>query len=155
MAQTHRDLVVWQLAERLRLEVYRLTDSGSVLRDFAFRAQLRDAASGISSNIVEGFRRVSAPEFARFLRYSYSGAGETEQRLHDGLSRGHWTESDLEPAARLIKRLDRGLVELLRYLQTPAAKLRSQEILNGQRSKPKSPKGNTVDPTPNEPVEPR
>jgi four helix bundle protein len=154
VARDYHDLVVWQLADELRREVYRLTDSGSVLRDFKFRAQLRDAASGIPSNVAEGFRRVSAREFARFLRYSFSGLGETVERLQDGVLRRHWDQAALRASMRLIKRLDAGLVELIRYLQTPAALARSQAILDGQSTFVRTPVEPAEPAEPAEPVEP-
>jgi four helix bundle protein len=116
----------------LRREVYRLTDTGSILRDFKFRAQLRDAVSGIQSNVAEGFRRVGAREFARFLRYSFSGLGETAVRLDDGVLRRHWDRAALRVSRRLMRRLDAALVEFIRYLQTPTAIARSQAILDGE-----------------------
>jgi four helix bundle protein len=159
VARDYHDLIVWQLADELRREVYCLTDSGPVIRDFKFRAQLRDAVSGIPSNVAEGFRRVGAREFARFLRYSFSGLGETAERLQDGVLRRHWDQAALRASMRLIKRLDAGLVEFIRYLQTPAALASSQAILAGQsifvsRPMPDEPLEPVESVEPAEPVEP-
>jgi hypothetical protein len=48
------DLDAWKLAVELRDLVYRLTDSGKVLRDTDFRSQIRDSASSPPRNISEG-----------------------------------------------------------------------------------------------------
>jgi hypothetical protein len=45
MARTYDELDAWQLANRLKLGVYVLTETGGVTRDFKFREQLRDAAA--------------------------------------------------------------------------------------------------------------
>jgi four helix bundle protein len=122
----YQDLVVWQAADQVRLEVYRLTRDGPASRDFRFRDQLRSSASSIAANITEGFRRFGPRDFARFLDIAFASAGETEHWLDDGIARGHWTEHDLRVVRMQLRRLDAGLRSLMRYLRSPEAAARSQ-----------------------------
>ena len=115
-AKNHRELIVWQVADELRMEVYQLTARSPASRDFKFCDQLRDAVSGIPSNIAEGFRRKSSTDYARFITYAFSGMDETEERLADGVKRGHWAKDELTMANRLLRRLTKGLRNFQAYL---------------------------------------
>jgi four helix bundle protein len=85
----YRDLFAWQLAEAFKREVFELIrQSPSASRDFRYKTQLLDAASAVSKDIVEGFLRYSAAEFARFLDYALGSLGEGESRLAEALSCG-------------------------------------------------------------------
>lgn len=118
----YQDLGVWQAADALRQEVYTLTGSGLSARDFRFNEQLRSAAGSVAANIVEGYRRYSPKDFARFLDIAYASAGEVANWLDDGVARGYWSREDLIVARRQIRRVDAGLKSMMRYLRTDRAK---------------------------------
>ena len=56
-ARRFEDLVAWQLANRLKEEVFALTGSGHVTRDVKFCDQIRESARSAPRNIAEGFGR--------------------------------------------------------------------------------------------------
>ena len=117
-ASTYRELIVWQLADQLRAEVVRLTDSGSAMKDLRFRDQIRAAASSVATNIAEGFSRSSHADFAKFLDYAHGSLSETEDWIRDGIVRRHWPDADTAPAHQLIRRLTPALIRLRHYLRT-------------------------------------
>lgn len=121
----YEDLVVWQIADELRLEVYRLVKTGPASRDRPFCDQIRGATASVPANIVEGYRRFRSKDFARFLQIAYASAGEAENWIDDGCARGYWREEELDEVRRLFRRLDPPLRSLIRYLRSPAAKERS------------------------------
>ena len=47
-------LEVWELSRRFTVEVYNLTLTGKLERDFSYRDQIRRAAISVPSNIAEG-----------------------------------------------------------------------------------------------------
>lgn len=49
-----KDLDVWKKSRTLAIEIYKITNQGLFLKDFAFRDQIRRAAVSIPSNIAEG-----------------------------------------------------------------------------------------------------
>ncbi len=77
--QDYRNLLVWQKAHRLVLDVY--ADSARHLRHpdaWPVRDQMRPAAISIPSNIAEGAGRGTDPDFRRFLLHSLGSANELE-----------------------------------------------------------------------------
>ena len=92
--RNYQDLICWQLAHDLQCEVWAITASGAVNRDFKFRDQIRDSAASAPRNMAEGFGRFRRREFARFLEIARGSLTETHNHLRDGLERGYFSESD-------------------------------------------------------------
>ncbi|MFA5358607.1 MAG: four helix bundle protein [Patescibacteria group bacterium] len=76
-----KDLIVWQKAIRLTVEVYKLTESFPKNELFGLTSQMRRAAVSIVSNIAEGYERRSQREFLRFLLISFGSAAELETQM--------------------------------------------------------------------------
>ena len=75
--QRYTDLRVWECAHALALEVYRTTAGFPDQERFGLTAQLRRAVVSVPTNIVEGSKRQSAQEFARFLNIAEASLAET------------------------------------------------------------------------------
>jgi four helix bundle protein len=116
-AKRVEDLIVWQLANELKIKVYELTETGPASKDWKFRDELRDAVSSTTRNIREGFGRLRHKEFAQFLRYSRGSLYETSDGLHDGVARKYWTPAQIEGALILSKRATKANSRFTRYLR--------------------------------------
>ena len=81
MAGTYRDLLVWQKAKSLALQVYRATECLPKAEVFGLTAQIRRAAISVVSNIAEGQGRGSKREFANFLCISRGSLLELQTQL--------------------------------------------------------------------------
>ena len=79
--QHFSELRAWREARRLVKEIYLLSGTGPLSRDFSFRDQIRSAAISVMSNIAEGFGRHSPADFARFLDMARASAAEVESLL--------------------------------------------------------------------------
>lgn len=79
--KSYRDLLVWQKAFQLILEIYRLTEYFPKNEMFGLTSQMRRASISVASNIVEGYSRWSDGEFLRFLLISFASASELEMQL--------------------------------------------------------------------------
>lgn len=66
MGQSYRNLVVWNKAMELVMEIYRLTQTFPKAEIFGLMTQLRRSAVSIPSNIAEGQGRLSTGEFRVF-----------------------------------------------------------------------------------------
>ena len=62
-----KDLIVWQKAKDLAGRVYRVSEGGSLGRDFGLRDQIRRSAVSIASNLAEGDERDTDKESVRFF----------------------------------------------------------------------------------------
>ncbi|WP_407457128.1 four helix bundle protein [Fibrobacter sp.] len=81
MAQSYKDLVVWQKAIDLTVAVYQLTKRFPKEELFGLVSQMRRASVSIASNIAEGEGRKSKKEFAHFLGISLGSKAELETQL--------------------------------------------------------------------------
>ncbi len=79
--QTFEDLIVWQKAHKLTLEIYRATKNFPKEEIYGITNQLRKAATSVSANIVEGHSRKSQKEFLQFLNISKGSLEEVKYFL--------------------------------------------------------------------------
>jgi four helix bundle protein len=58
MATFHRfeDLEIWEVAKKLSLKIFKLTETGAASKDFKFRDQIRSSAGSVMDNIAEGLK---------------------------------------------------------------------------------------------------
>jgi four helix bundle protein len=77
------DLLVYQQAYRLALEVSKLTKSFPKQEQFEIGKQLRASSRSVVANIIKGWaKRVSAAEFKRHLVIAKGESAETEYWLN-------------------------------------------------------------------------
>jgi len=79
--KTFRDLIAWQKAHKMVLEVYRRTKCFPVEEKYGLVSQIRRSASSVATNIVEGFKRRSDKEYSYFLNMSEGSLEETKYHL--------------------------------------------------------------------------
>lgn len=75
------DLIVWQKAHQLVLDVYRATKEFPKEEIFVLTSQVRRAVVSISSNIAEGFSRRSYPDKIHFFTMSSGSITELQSQL--------------------------------------------------------------------------
>jgi len=78
---TYKDLIVWQKAVDLVLEIYSLTEKFPKAESYGLVSQMRRAAVSIPSNIAEGRLRGYRKEYRQFLRNAYGSGGELETQI--------------------------------------------------------------------------
>ena len=82
MAQrNYRDLIAWQKAMDLVVDVYRASSAFPKEEMFVLTSQIRRAAISIPSNIAEGQGRGGDREFVRFLRIGHGSLREMETQM--------------------------------------------------------------------------
>ncbi len=77
----HKNLIVWQKSMDLVVLIYRLTDSFPKEEIYGLTQQMRRSAISIPSNLAEGRRRLTKPEFTHFCRIAFGSASELETQL--------------------------------------------------------------------------
>lgn len=90
------DIIAWQEARKLVSNIYKLTGSGALAKDYGMRDQLQRAAVSAMTNIAEGFDCESHLEFARFLGFARRSAVEVQSLLYAALDVGYIDEQILK-----------------------------------------------------------
>jgi len=116
-ARRYQDLIVWQLADQIRILVFKLTEPQSFARDLKLRSQTEDAANSVCRNIAEGFA-CKHKEFARFLEISRRSLNELSDSFRAAQLKRYVTAHEYEPIWRLTHRLYPAFARLIRHLQT-------------------------------------
>lgn len=83
------ELETWQVARKLRMEIYRITQSFPPEEKYGLSAQMRRAAVSITANLAEGYGRFSYQENIQFLRQSRASAYELRDHLTTALDEGY------------------------------------------------------------------
>jgi four helix bundle protein len=116
-ARHYSELIVWQLAEEIRIIVFRLTEKPRFNADFKARGQAEDASNSMARNIAEGFGCESHAEFARFLEISRRSLNELHDILHGAELKKYVTASELAPINQLSRRLYPAYSRFISYLK--------------------------------------
>ena len=111
--QSFEDLVVFQKAYRLSLEVHRFTLKMPKVEQYGLAEQMRRASKSICANLAEGYgRRASRPEFNRYIKMSIGSADEMRVWSRYCLDLGYMNEEqwqDWQSRFREIARMLNGL----------------------------------------------
>ena len=81
MVQSYKDLIVWQRAMDVVIEVYKLVKLLPKEETYALSDQMRRSAVSIPSNIAEGQGRNSTKEYLQFLSIAKGSICELETQL--------------------------------------------------------------------------
>jgi four helix bundle protein len=116
IARHFTELIIWQLGDELRKEVFTLTKNRPFASDLKLRSQLDDAAESVCRNIAEGFACKSDKEFARFVRIGRRSINEVQDCFLSALHKRYVRDADLIPARRLMRRLYPAIASFLRKI---------------------------------------
>jgi len=114
--RSYKDLIVYQKAYQLSLDIYRVTESFPKAEIYGLVSQMRRSAISIPANIAEGYRRGHRKEYIQFLRIAQGSCGELETFLSMSKDLGFIKEKDfekLENAQDEISRLLQALISAL------------------------------------------
>jgi four helix bundle protein len=124
MGHSYKDLVVWQKAKTLAVQVYELTDTFPRKEVYGLSSQLRRAAVSVASNIAEGQGRLTTGEFLHFLGQSRGSLLELQTQLAISLELRYISKQQLEAIEEKsseVLRLLNALIESLRNKASAAS----------------------------------
>lgn len=110
--QRFTDLKVWQRSHELVLELYRLSASFPADERFGLVSQMRRAAVSVPSNIAEGTKRQSNPDFARFINIAEGSLAEVEYLLMLSRDLGYVASETATPLLTQVDEIARMLHSL-------------------------------------------
>ncbi len=75
------ELIAWQKAKSLTIEIYKITNEQLFSKDFGLKDQIRRAVVSVPSNIAEGYGRGGTNEFKNFLSIAKGSLYEVKTQL--------------------------------------------------------------------------
>jgi four helix bundle protein len=112
MAEGFKQLVFWQKAIELTMEVYKLTSGFPDAERFGLVNQMRRASVSIASNIAEGYARTGKGEYLQFLSHSCGSCAEIETQLVIAKGLGFGQAGRLDTCSELCDSVGRMLFAL-------------------------------------------
>jgi four helix bundle protein len=117
-AQSFEDLIVWQKAHALVLNVYKTSREFPREETYGLTAQLRRAAVSVPANIAEGFKKRGRPDKARILNIAEASLEEARYYLRLAEDLGYASKPTLREDASEVARL---LAAYTRTLLSPSS----------------------------------
>lgn len=112
-----KDLIVWQKAYKLTLEIYKITEKFPKHEQYGLSSQIRRAAVSVVSNIAEGYSRKGRGEYINFLSMAYASLSEFETQLLLSKDLGYITEDELNELLNLKDEVGGMLFSMQRKLR--------------------------------------
>ncbi|MBN1414155.1 MAG: four helix bundle protein [Bacteroidales bacterium] len=118
-SKTYGDLIVWQKAHNLVLDVYKINKEFPKEEVYGLTSQFRRAAISIPANIAEGFARKGSRDKLRF--YNIAAGSLNEISYYILLARDlNYTTTDLrekvEEVGKILKRYTQRMRDQNNYL---------------------------------------
>jgi four helix bundle protein len=110
--ESHRDLIVWQKAMDLVVEVYRIADSFPKSETYRIVSQMTRGAVSVPANIAEGNARATPRDYAHFLSIAKGSLMETETYLLIAIRLGYVIQEQVRSACGLITEISKMLTVL-------------------------------------------
>ena len=113
---SYRELVVWQRAVDLVVEVYKIIRTLPAEEKYALSDQMRRAVVSIPSNIAEGYARKAPKDYARFLVIARGSCYEVETQLTICEKLGYLSAGDAKKAYGLCEEIGKMLNAIMAKL---------------------------------------
>ena len=120
MIRTFKDLLVWQKAMDLCVEVYRLTQSYPADERYGLIAENRKTSRSVPYNIAEGYKRGSTADYIRFLGIAVGSNAELETQLLLAARLRYHQKNNADVVFALHAEVQRMLDALIRTLRRKA-----------------------------------
>ena len=123
MRESYRDLIAWQKARTLALDIYRFTRRFPKDEIYGLSSQMRRAAVSVPSNIAEGKGRYSQKEFVQFLYKARGSLLELEAQASIARDLDYIDAQTFESTVGKTEELGRILNGLINRFQIPAQRV--------------------------------
>jgi four helix bundle protein len=118
LGNSYRDLILWQKAKRLSLEIYRATKSFPKDELYGLSSQIRRAAVSVVSNVAEGQGRMTTGEFIQFLGHARGSLFELQTQLEIAYELGYIEKARFEAIEELSDDVRALVFRLIESLQS-------------------------------------
>ena len=106
---TFRDLIVWQKAHELTLQIYLSTKQFPRFEEYGLSSQMRRSSSSVPSNIAEGFKREGKKDSCHFYNLAESSLEELKYQLILAKDLKYISQTDYQRLNNLAEEVSRTL----------------------------------------------
>jgi len=117
MATGLENLKIYQMAEKLEIELHEITKSFPKDEKFRSVDQIRRSSSSVANNIAEGYNRYSLKEKERFLIISKGEAEETKRNVLKSAKKAFLSSEEAKEIATRYTELLKGISGYIRFLK--------------------------------------
>lgn len=115
--KSFEELDSWKLARELVREIYKISKTTELYKDYGLKDQVQRSAVSIMSNIAEGFERNSRKEFIRFLNIARGSSAEMKSQLYILFDLGHIDKETFEKLYDKTSDISKTILGLINYLK--------------------------------------
>lgn len=108
---------VWKKSLELSIVVFNLTTPLPRSEDYGLTSQIRRSSNSVSSNIAEGFGRLSPKDKKNFYVFSRGSANETKSHLLYGIKIGYFDEAECKSLLTCYDELIHELNKIIKTLK--------------------------------------
>ncbi len=119
LIQSYKDLIVWQKAMELVVEIYKVTENFPKEELYSLTSQMRRCAISIPSNIAEGSGRGTRRDYAQFLRMSLGSCNELSTQIEIAKRLPKTKIFNYSDAEKLIEEISKILKVIIGKLLAP------------------------------------
>ncbi|MGO9013450.1 MAG: four helix bundle protein [Dissulfurispiraceae bacterium] len=109
-----KDLIVWQKAKALAVYIYKISEEGSIGRDFGLKDQIRRSVVSIASNLAEGDERDTDKESVRFFYIAKGSLAELQTQIQIANEVGYLEKNIYEQCEKCCKELGKMIGSLIK-----------------------------------------
>lgn len=115
-----RQLIAWQKAHALTLDIYRITSTFPRDERYGITDQLRRAVSSTSAQLVEGSRMPTAPHRKLYFDRAYASLAEVDYFLELSYDLGYLSKEQYSILTSSLNRTSFFIKRLIHPLKEPA-----------------------------------
>ena len=124
MIKSFRDLIVYQKAYALSLDMHKLSLGFPKFEQFELASQIRRSSKSVAMNIAEGFgKNASLPEFKRFMKIALGSCDEVRVQLDYCKDLGYISLEQYNLYENLCLEIVKMLVSMLKNWKPPTSSI--------------------------------